>query len=157
MRIIVVADTHARTANLKKLCLKQRDADVFIHLGDGIDDIDRIREQYTNCSFITIRGNVDFGSKEPKEKLLVLEEKRIFMTHGHKYGVKTSYDALLNKAKEQSADILLFGHTHAAFYTYADGVYILNPGSLELPQRDAPRFGIIDIIDGSITAYLAEL
>ncbi|MCL1830184.1 MAG: YfcE family phosphodiesterase [Oscillospiraceae bacterium] len=157
MRIVVVADTHGRTKNLKKVCLMQRTADVFIHLGDGIDDIDSVESQIEDGCFVAVKGNVDFSSNEPTEKLLVLESKRIFITHGHKHGVKRGYDPLVAAAKAQHADIVLFGHTHYSYSSYVDGIHILNPGSLEIPRYNDPIFGIIDIIDGQITAYLSKL
>ena len=157
MRLLVVSDTHGRTKNLKKVYLKQPKVDVFIHLGDGLDDIDSIDDVYSNCSFLKVKGNVDFSSSEPLEKLLVVEDKRIFVTHGHKYGVKRGYDNILFAAKEQEADVVLFGHTHYAYTSYTDCMHILNPGSLEMPRYNTPQFGIIDIIDGQITAFLSKL
>ena len=157
MRIIVISDTHGRTFNLKKVCQKQSSADVFIHLGDGISDLDSIKSLYPNIAFISVKGNVDFGINEQFEKLLVLEEKRIFLCHGHKYGVKGSLESFLAAARNAYADIALFGHTHNAFYSFSSGMYIMNPGSLERPVFDSAKFGIIDIQKGTITAYLSDV
>lgn len=157
MRIIVVSDTHGRSRNLDKVYMKQHSADVFIHLGDGIDDISSLKDPNIVNRFVAVKGNVDFSINEPFEKLLVLEEKRIFLTHGHKYNVKKGYEAFIEAARSKAADIALFGHTHLAYCDFIDGMYILNPGSLERPLRGSAKFGIIDIVRGDITAYLADV
>ena len=157
MRIIVISDTHTHLTNFIKVYTKQPNADVYIHLGDGMNEVQTMRLTYPNSCFITVRGNCDFKSTEPEDKLLVLENKRIFLSHGHKYGVKSSYTPFISAAKKQAADIALFGHTHIPYSSYTDGMHILNPGSLEIPRRDNPKFGIVDIINGSITAYLADV
>lgn len=156
MRIIAVSDTHGRNSILKKVLNKHLNADVIIHLGDGIDDIDGVPFP-VNCSYVAVKGNVDFGSSEPIEKLLVLETKRMFLTHGHKYNVKRGYGALQVAAKSINADVVLFGHTHTPYSDYIDGMYILNPGSLELSKNSIPLFGVIDINEGRIVSYLQEV
>jgi len=157
MRIIVISDTHGRTRNLRKLLQKQQGADLFIHLGDGIDDVESIRELNHTSNFVFVKGNVDFSSNEPLEKLLVLEEKRIFLSHGHKLNVKRGYSDFVAEAKNQNADIALFGHTHTAYINYKENIHFMNPGSLERPTDGKSRFGIIDIFDGMITIYLSSV
>lgn len=62
-------------------------------------------------------------------KVMELEGKRILMTHGHRYGVKSGYLRAVYAAKEQQADILLFGHTHRAECFQEEGLWVLNPGA----------------------------
>ena len=157
MRLVIVSDTHGRVLNFRKVCLMQSKADVFIHLGDGICDVDTMRSVNPDLCFVSVKGNVDFGSSEPSDKLLVLEGKRIFLTHGHSYGVKRSYDGVIAAGEKAKVDIILFGHTHNPYLNYTNGIYIMNPGSLEKPPGNNPQFGIIDIIDGSITAFLSSV
>ena len=41
--------------------------------------------------------------------------------------------------------MVLFGHTHEAFYEYRDGIHFLNPGSLGSPRGPLdPPDGVID-------------
>ena len=47
-------------------------------------------------------------------------------------------------AREEKADILLFGHTHNAMTYYEDGLYVMNPGSC---SGYMASYGYIDITD----------
>ena len=52
------------------------------------------------------------------------------MTHGHKYGVKTSTAMMLAEARAMKAQAALYGHTHVAeCYREENGMWVLNPGS----------------------------
>ena len=157
MRIVVLSVTHGRVRNFKKIYQKQSRADLFIHLGDGGEEVDMMRVEHPRTAFVTVRGNCDYYSDEPYDKLMVLDAARVFLTHGHRYSVKSGLGALLEAARAQKADIALFGHTHTPFYEYSDGLHIMNPGSAERPRRGRPGFGIIDITKGGVVAFLAEL
>ncbi len=157
MRIVVLSDTHGRIRNFEKIYRKQPGADLFLHLGDGNAEVEMMRGEHPNSAFVTVRGNCDFGSDEPDEKLMVLEGKRIFFTHGHRYMVKAYLDRFLERAREENADIALFGHTHIAFCEYLDGIYVMNPGSAERPRNGLPQFGIIDLTANGVAAYLSEI
>lgn len=64
---------------------------------------------------------------------------KILFSHGHTFGVKYSLDRIYYKAKEIGAKIVLFGHTHCRYYSYEDGVHILNPGSASCPRDGKPK------------------
>ena len=52
------------------------------------------------------------------------------MTHGHKYGVKTSTAMMIAEARAMHAQAVLYGHTHVAECRRdEDGMWILNPGT----------------------------
>ena len=52
------------------------------------------------------------------------------MTHGHKYGVKTSTAAMLAEARAMHVQAALYGHTHVAeVYQEESGMWVMNPGS----------------------------
>ena len=157
MRIVVLADTHGRIRNFEKIVRTQPEADLFIHLGDGGDEVEKMRVEHPALAFVTIKGNCDFGSDEPPDKLMVLGEKRIFLSHGHKYYVKSGLDAFLKAAEAQEAEIALFGHTHQPYFEYINGVYVMNPGSAERPRQNRPSYGVIDITEGGVAAFHIKL
>ena len=77
---------------------------------------------------------------------------RIFMTHGHIYGVKRDLTALTGAAKDAGAQLALFGHTHIQHMEERDGLTLLNPGA-------AGRFGrsgyaVVEIKDGAFSCRL---
>ena len=147
MRIAVVSDTH-RLSNHIKLAKKLiKNADVLIHLGDVTDDLDELTDGF-NGEVYAVRGNCDFSRKYPKEQLLVLDGKKIFITHGDTYGVKYGLTEIFFRAKEINADIVLFGHTHQRFIAEEEGILFMNPGSVSLPRYLGKSLGFIILEEG---------
>jgi hypothetical protein len=62
------------------------------------------------------------------------------------------YDDIIQKAKEEKADICLFGHTHNPYTNYIDSIHFMNPGAVFMGS-----YGIIDITDKGIIAYNAKI
>ena len=77
---------------------------------------------------------------------------RLFLTHGHLFGVKSGMSRLKLEADRVGADIALFGHTHRPFLEEDGGVWYMNPGA----ARDG-RYGVIEMKDGAFTCELKEL
>lgn len=127
MKIAVISDTHGR-------CVKDifDDADAVIHLGDHFSD-----EIHTDLPIYRVKGNCD-ADIAPTEQILELCGRKIFITHGHLYGVKQSLNRLLYRAEELGADAALFGHTHIAFCENVGGILLLNPGSFARPRAGSP-------------------
>lgn len=154
MRILVVSDTHRDYYALNNAVMQQPKAEVVLHLGDGEEEIQRIRLEYPAKMVVAVRGNCDWGSSLPVRECLNLEGKRIFMTHGHLYQVKMGLYNLCCAAREQTADFVLFGHTHQALQDYEDGLYLLNPGSLNGYNA---TYGIIDLTPAGIVTNVLKL
>mgnify|MGYP003293348771 CR=1 FL=1 len=73
----------------------------------------------------------------------------IFMTHGHKHGVKTNTAMLIAEARAMHAQAALYGHTHVADCRHeADGLWVLNPGSCGYGGGSA---GLLEIENAAIT------
>lgn len=153
MRIIVTSDSHRMKRFVYEIIEKHLDdADLFINLGDGEDDIDNALLLYPQIKLERVAGNCDFGSSLPLYKTITCAGKKIFFTHGHPFGVKHGYDEIIQKAHDENADICLFGHTHIPFTQYLDGIYYMNPGAVMCSS-----YGIIDITDKGIMAYPTNL
>jgi putative phosphoesterase len=155
MRIIVVSDTHGSTIEFIKALNTIEKLDFIIHLGDYVEDGIKI-EEATGIKTVIVKGNGDyFHSDYNEDELLNIEDKRIFITHGHNYGVRYGVDRLIYKAQEINADLVLFGHTHVPIFFEENGIYIMNPGSPSIPRgfKRKKTFGIIEIgekISGNI-------
>ena len=63
------------------------------------------------------------------------------------------YYSVYMAAREQKADILLFGHTHNAMTDYDDGLYVMNPGSL---RGAYATYGILDITEAGIVTNIVK-
>ena len=146
MKVIVVSDTHginqAFISNLKD----HKDAQLIIHLGDMVDDVEEIKK-YTDIPVIAVRGNNDYYDSEVEwDQELELLGHKIFVTHGHNYRVHYGIENLLYKAEEVGAELAIYGHTHVYFQEDFDGITILNPGSAGYDRgMDGESFVILDI------------
>lgn len=133
MRLLVLSDSHGREVMLERAArFAQREGiGRVVHLGDITGDAERLKG-ILSCELISVRGNCDFFSAVPEEQVVTLEGIRIFLTHGHRYGVKTTLDALSYRAEELMCTLALFGHTHEAFTGMVGRTILVNPGALQL-------------------------
>lgn len=155
MRIIVFTDSHGWPASLERIYQKQPNADRYLHLGDGMQDVRYMRDNYPEMNLLSVKGNIDFISGDPENAVLTAFGKKVFYTHGHTFSVKQGLDKLAAYAKGIHADIVLFGHTHTQFYDFVDGIHYLNPGNASGYRKY--RFGIVDITEAGVVCVNAEV
>ncbi|MCL2873741.1 MAG: YfcE family phosphodiesterase [Defluviitaleaceae bacterium] len=159
MKIAVFSDSHKKTYGIDK-ALDKIIAYVgcIIHLGDGYDDVDEYKYIYSNINFYNVLGNCDVDNIGREEHVFEIANKRIFITHGHLYSVKSGYSKIISAAKEKSVDICLFGHTHKADIFYDSEILFMNPGSITYKGTNGRRsFGVIDITDENAVAGIVTL
>lgn len=152
MKILVFSDSHGAYSRLENAALLHPDADLFVFLGDGLRDAERLFERFPHIPHIAVKGNCDisgvgFSEVYLDEQTAELDGIRLFCCHGHKYNVKFSQINLWFRAKEKSADIALFGHTHEPFEREYEGIRLFNPGSVGMGS-----YGIIYIEKGAVLA-----
>ncbi len=159
MRIVVVSDTHGAYDRLRFVIRRHENADLLIHLGDGADEFFDLFRRYPNLPMRFCRGNCDprFSGTLKKTLTIPVFAHRIFACHGDSYSVKGGIENLLAAAKDQGADIILYGHTHEKLTTYQNGVYILNPGSLSHPRNGYPSYGLLDVTPAGVLTSLVEV
>ncbi|NMB95297.1 MAG: metallophosphoesterase [Clostridiaceae bacterium] len=159
MKILVLSDTHGDIDNARRAIIKNNDIDLIIHLGDYFRDAENIKNEFPDIPIEYIYGNSDFLVNDtPSEKILKIEGKCFFITHGHKYSVKWGYSKLFKKAEEVGADILLFGHTHVADIVENEHCSIMNPGSISESRSNlGESYAIIDITNDTIKMRLCYI
>ena len=128
MKIMVFSDTHGQPDKMLT-AIVQASPDMIIHLGDGARDIEKIKKQFPQIPLEAVRGNCDLSSDLPESSLFSAGGVKIFITHGHIFAVKHTLSTLIDEGRRLNADIVLFGHTHAANNTTESGLYVVNPGS----------------------------
>ena len=128
MKLLVFSDSHHSLGYLYDAIEKEM-PDAVIHLGDNESDAQDMANVFDSIPFCTVPGNCDYGSTDPEEKLVEYGGVRIFLTHGHRYGVKNGLDALWSAAKRGGASIALFGHTHSPLNIQKNGIQFVNPGA----------------------------
>ncbi|MGN0507040.1 MAG: metallophosphoesterase [Lachnospiraceae bacterium] len=152
-RILVISDTHGRTKNLDRLLALVKPVDYLLHLGDVGSDVDYI-EKAAGCPCCFVAGNNDYFSNLPRERVVKIAGKTIFMAHGHNHYVNSHKRLLRKVAIEHGATIALFGHTHVPYLEEEDGIVLANPGSLSLPRQadHFPTYLLMTITeDGKVT------
>ena len=154
MRILVVSDSHSDYFSLRKAVLAQPTASIIFHLGDCVEEFEKLMEEFPNKDFYRVRGNCDYFSNLPDKIIVTIEGKRILATHGHIHNVKSELETLYLAGKESEADIIVFGHTHVALTNYIDGIHLLNPGSI---RGYKGTYGIIDITSAGIVTNTIEV
>ena len=168
-KILVFSDSHEETEYMRKAIGMNSDADLTVHLGDGASDLSRNLPDNCSDSHVFIEGNgeyygwigIDRRYRPQKTALIEFEGKRIFMTHGHLYEVKSGLEKLLARAYSDGADIVLFGHTHVPLIQYIpEGtdldyvgktdrpLLVFNPGSIG--QGFQNSFGLLTFRNGEV-------
>ncbi|NMA86763.1 MAG: metallophosphoesterase [Tissierellia bacterium] len=158
MRIFVISDTHGRTDRIISKIKQMEEPDLIIHLGDYVEDGLKIEEE-TYVETIIVKGNGDYFHTEFNEdELLTINNKKVFISHGHNYNVQYGEDNIIYKALELGADLILFGHTHVPRLFEEAGILVMNPGSPTFPRgfRGSKTFGIIEI-DEEISGEIIEI
>lgn len=155
MKILVVSDTHGDFNSLLRAVKAQPDAEVIVHCGDGDEQVQLLKDTYKDKMIVGVRGNCDWNSFLPSKETLKICGKKIFITHGHLYNAKMGLYKVVCAAREEGADILLYGHTHIAMNTYEDGLYVMNPGSC---SGYMASYGILEITEnGDVLTNIVKL
>lgn len=156
MKIAVFSDSHGRISPM--LCaVRVHRPDMIIFLGDGEKDIVKIKKQFPQIPLKAVRGNCDLMSSLPETQLVSADRVKIFMTHGHLYGVKRgSLYELAQATYRVGATIALYGHTHLAKLENVGTITTLNPGSCG--SRTSPSFAEV-VTDGvgGFTCHIVSL
>ena len=147
MKYLVLSDSHGNVDNMVR-AVKLVKPQGIIHLGDGWRDVEELRELFPSLPLEQVPGNCDFGRFEALERVLILDDHRVLIAHGHTLGVKTGLLRAQYRALEMNADILLFGHTHVPLVDAASRPMMMNPGSIGDPRR--PTYGVLEFRDGQI-------
>ena len=150
MKILVLSDSHS-AMSFMRLCVDAVKPDYLIHLGDHYDDGEALAETYGHIPMTQVPGNCDRYRCPPWVHARLCYDVcgvRLFMTHGHKYGVKTSTAMMLAEARAMGAQAALYGHTHIAECIREEsGMWVLNPGTAGYGGGSA---GLIEVENNNI-------
>lgn len=138
MKILIVSDNHGRTGNLDQVIKAQAPFDYFLHAGDTEGTEDYI-EALLDCPHAIVAGNNDYFSGLPRELTVKLGKYKVWINHGHMYGVYTGTQRLEREMEYREADIAVVGHTHMPGIDWCGDKVILNPGSISRPRQAGGR------------------
>ena len=126
MKILITSDIHKNLEGLEKVIKQHLDADYHLDAGDSNLSVDLLEDK----NILSVKGNTDFFSKLPKERILEIDNKKILIIHGHTLRIKWHFNNLCYYAKSLKIDICIYGHTHIQSLEEVDGITYLNPGSI---------------------------
>jgi len=167
MKLFVASDIHGSLYYCKKMIEKFNEGnfDYLVLLGDILyhgprndlsmeydtKGVSELLNKYSD-KIIAVKGNCDAEvdqlmlkfSIEEKNMLIVDNNNKIFLTHGHLYNE-------VNLPPLRDINYLFFGHTHRKLLKEIDGITYANPGSVSLPKDGTNSYFIYE--DGKITFY----
>lgn len=136
MKFLVFADSHGKVNRMvDAIEMHKNNTDGVIFLGDGVNDIEYLKEYYPTLAFYYVKGNCDMlcGSVLT-EQIITIDGIKILITHSHLYGSANRYEKLAERAYERGASAVFFGHTHLPADDIIEindkSIKIFNPGSV---------------------------
>lgn len=163
MKILIISDTHGQAACLEAIMQREKKIDLLLHAGDVEGEEDYIRTLvYSECradSYI-VSGNNDWFSDLPKEITVSVGDDRIFLCHGHRYGISFGTERIRDEARSRNATIIVAGHTHRPMVEKKDNILVVNPGSPVYPRQKgrAPTYAVMEIDqDHNVNVWIREL
>ncbi len=153
----MISDTHGRTDKAVEIYGTLRDIDLIVHLGDYCNDAQKIKN-CLNVPLIGVKGNMDGSFARDGYHILGTDFGRIFLAHGHMENVKHGLENIIYKAESLQCRAAFFGHTHVPLFREAQGLYLLNPGSLSLPTGGRKgSYAVATVTENSIDAAILYL
>ena len=131
MKILVLSDSHSSLSFMRQ-CIQKIRPEHVVHLGDHMEDGQALLEENPPIRFHLLPGHCDRRSWDlacPQQLCYPIGGVKLFMTHGHLYGVKSDAGRLVAQAKQEGAAAVLYGHTHEAVCRQEESFWIINPGS----------------------------
>ena len=150
MKIGVISDTHGSQADIRQAVLAVGAVDLWLHAGDYSQDAFYIAE-LTGKKVVAVSGNCDGNSGAKIDEFIDADEKKVWLTHGHRYRAKERGGELAWWAEQYGADIVVYGHSHIPDITWDGNILLFNPGSTTYPRGGFPAScGKLEIVDGDV-------
>ena len=156
MKLAVFSDTHGRCEAMLAMARRMKGVDLFVHLGDHVEDAARLADAVWLVRTVCVAGNGDLGSGEKTELVLETGGFLTVAVHGHRQSVKFSSFGLLALAKQRGARLVLFGHTHSAEIFTQDGVTFVCPGTAG-GIGHSPTAAMVETVNGEPFCHLIDL
>ena len=149
MKVLVVSDSHGRHDLLRKAIGQEAPIDMLIHAGDIEGDLNRILGPKREYTIHAVAGNMDWGDGLESSQVFDMGGHKVFLVHGHHYGVHYTMANQREAAESCHADVAIFGHTHMPFLEEQNDILLLNPGSVAKPRQSGLKktYAVITIND----------
>jgi putative phosphoesterase len=152
MKAIIFSDSHGSFNPMVEAIEKEGKIDLIIHAGDVVRDAEDLQMVYPRCAVAYVKGNNDWWDRSaPEDRFFEFDGVKIFLTHGHNYGVKYSLIRLAQKGSEMGADICIFGHTHSVCNEVMGEITLFNSGSA------SKHYGILETHKGDFVLKIRDI
>lgn len=131
---MVLSDVHGETGRLAAVLEWAAAGGIGCgaFLGDGLSELDgALARSGFSGRWHRVRGNNDFGRREPEAAVFPFAGLQVFICHGHRY---RGTESLLAAAGNRGAALALFGHSHVPFLKKEGEILLVNPGSIGNPR-----------------------
>ncbi|MCR4605360.1 MAG: metallophosphoesterase [Eubacterium sp.] len=163
-RALLISDSHGDNQDMLRVIREHAGkVDAVFHMGDlqGAEDLVNKEASKIGCFSYIVKGNCDSNLKLKGINIIDFDGKRILTTHGHMFGGYggPDVDALWYTARENEADVVVFGHTHKPFCEVVGGILICNPGSISRPrQMDATKtYAVLTVDEGKVSVEFYDV
>lgn len=154
MRIGVMSDTHGDQTAVCQAVKAAGHVDMWLHAGDYSQDV-RYLSRLVKVPIFAARGNCDGQTSAKIDEFVEVSGKKIWLTHGHRYGVKQGVRELVEWSRQYEMDVVIYGHTHIPDNQWDEHLLIFNPGSAAQPHFGCGTCGILEINnEGKIAAQI---
>ena len=153
-KVLIISDTHGYNDTMWQVIDKEKPFDALVHCGD-FENNPSLLESRVNCDVHMVSGNNDFGGGLSSKQIFTIGHHKVVLTHGHRYRLWNDLSPLVYLAKENEADIVMFGHLHIPIIETLEGITLINPGSLTYPRQQlhTPTYVVMTLDDKGDAAY----
>lgn len=150
MLIAIIGDTHGQIETISKELEQSDKPDYLFCTGDYYLDGKKLASRL-GVEFIGVRGNCDFNRKGGLEEIIELAGCRFYLSHGHRYKVKSGLNSIYYRGLEIEADAVIFGHTHRPYCEKHGEMWLINPGSPNKSRAGSQgSYARLQVDEGSI-------
>jgi putative phosphoesterase len=150
LRVVVVADTHGRPHPNSDALVREQAPHAIVHAGD-IGDAAVVTALERIAPVFAVRGNIDARSLDFPEALTVdvtdagRSILRLLVVHIGVNGPKLRAE-VARLARDETARLVICGHSHVPFLGSDRGITVFNPGSAGPRRFQLPIvFGVMDV------------
>ncbi len=127
MKILITSDMHKRVDKLELILKKHKSFDFHLDAGDSQMNLKFLEAK----GIVSVKGNTDFFINLPLTRLLLIDNKKFLVVHGHVQHVKSGVKTLIDFCHNYEVDYCIFGHTHQQIVFSNKKVTFINPGALK--------------------------
>jgi len=153
-KILILSDNHGISDLMSQIIKKEKPIGMLVHCGD-LEGRPSMLEAMVDCPVHAVSGNNDFSADLPRMKVFRIGKLKVVLVHGHRYRLYEDRSSLYYLARENEADIVMFGHLHVPIIECENGITLINPGSVTYPRQEGrvPTYIIMNVDDKGDATY----